>query len=462
MKKLLAVLLAMLLALSCTLAMAETTEAAPAADNQPFPGLTIESEYDVDRDTLKAVLGKMGMDESIITLVDTLAAIVDQTGEKLVIANEGFQAEILMKGDSLLNLVGLANGKGMTFGSNLIPNYVLDLSFDEIGDMLAAALQKAAEDAEKQAAEDPTQYLDMAGLTQVMTEYFNDYVTTITTDGIIPGTPEQGEFEQDGDTYNTKIPMDISLPVILDATKAFISNLENDETVQTALLQLALSGVNVNIEDTSELDEIDPATLPVVKVETYMTLDDNGNQSGPTLVAVYVVPVGETTAATTVYTKVDGNTVKVDADFVSNGDTIQVAFVSDRDPQDMFGTNSRMDVYAGEQYFGCAVVTSSNDESIQYDAYLYLNDTEKPIVTDRGSIVMNGALTLGVSDSATKISLADLTGDKAGDVLGGLMNDLSGGAVSILMTAYSAVPEIGAIVGQLMGGGADAATEPAA
>ena len=462
MKKLLAVLLAMLLALSCTLAMAETTEAAPAADNQPFPGLTIESEYDVDRDTLKAVLGKMGMDESIITLVDTLAAIVDQTGEKLVIANEGFQAEILMKGDSLLNLVGLANGKGMTFGSNLIPNYVLDLSFDEIGDMLAAALQKAAEDAEKQAAEDPTQYLDMAGLTQVMTEYFNDYVTTITTDGIIPGTPEQGEFEQDGDTYNTKIPMDISLPVILDATKAFISNLENDETVQTALLQLALSGVNVNIEDTSELDEIDPATLPVVKVETYMTLDDNGNQSGPTLVAVYVVPVGETTAATTVYTKVDGNNVKIDADFISNGDTIQVAFVSDRDPQDMFGTNSRMDVYAGEQYFGCAVVTSSNDESIQYDAYLYLNDTEKPIVTDRGSIVMNGALTLGVSDSATKISLADLTGDKAGDVLGGLMNDLSSGAISILMTAYSAVPEIGAIVGQLMGGDADAATEPAA
>jgi len=456
MKKLLAVLLAMLLALSCTLAMAETTEAAPAADNQPFPGLTIESEYDVDRDTLKAALGKMGLDESIITIIDTLAAIVDQTGEKVVIANEGFQAEILMKGDSLLNLVGLANGKGMTFGSNLIPNYVLDLSFDEIGDMIAASLQKAAEDAEKQAAEDPTQYLDMASLTQVMTEYFNDYVTTITTDGIIPGTPEQGEFEQDGDTYNTRIPMDISLPVILDATKAFISNLENDETVQTALLQLALSGVDVNISDTSELDEIDPATLPAVKVETYMTLDDNGNQSGPTLVAVYVVPVGETTAATTVYTKVDGNTVKVDADFVSNGDTIQVAFVSDRDPQDMFGTNSRMDVYAGEQYFGCAVVTSSNDESIQYDAYLYLNDTEKPIVTDRGSIVMNGALTLGVSDSATRVTLSDLTGENVGDVLGGLMNDLSGGAISILMTAYSAVPEIGAIVGQLMGGASDA------
>lgn len=453
MKKLLAVLLALALALSCTLAMAETTEAAPAADSQPFPGLTIESEYDVDRDTLKAALGKMGMDESIITLIDTLAAIVDQTGEKVVIANEGFQAEILMKGNSLLNLVGLANDKGLTFGSNLIPNYALSLSFDELGDMIAGALQQAAEEADEN---DPTKGLDMASLTQVMTEYFNDYILTITTDGIIPGTPEQGEFEQDGDTYNTRIPMDISLPVILDATKELISNLENDETVQTALLQLALSGADVKISDTSELDEIDPATLPVVKVETYLTLDDNGNQSGPTLVEVYVVPVGETTAATTVYTKVDGNNVKIDATFVSNGDTIQVAFVSDRDPQDMFGTNSRMDVYAGELYFGCAVVTSSNDDSIRFDGYGYLQDTEKPVITESGSIVLNGALNLGISDSATRISLADLTGDNAGDVLGGLMNDLSSGAISVLMTAYSAVPEIGAIVGQLMGGASEA------
>ena len=458
MKKLLAVLLALLLALSCTLAMAETTETTQAtetADAQPFPGLTIESEYDVDRDTLKDVLGKMGMDESIITIIDTIAAIVDQTGEKVVIANEGFQAEVLMKGNSLVNLVGLANDKGLTFGSNLIPNYVLDISFEEIGAMLYQAIQQAQED-------DPTSGLDLVGLQKVVTEYVNDFTMTCSTEALITGTPEQGEFEYDGNTYNLKVPMEVSLPVVLEATKELIENLQNDETVQTALLQLALSGVNVNIEDTSELDEIDPATLPVVKVEIYMTVDENGTQSGPSLVGVYVVPVGETTPATTVYTTVDGKNVKVDAQFVSNGDTTDVVFAMDCDPQDPFGTNSRMDITAGDFYTGLAVVTSSNDDSIRFDAYGYLQDTEKPIVTDRGSIVMNGALTLGVSDSATKITLADLTGEKAGDVLGGLMNDLSGGAISILMTAYSAVPEIGAIVGQLMGGGADAATEPAA
>lgn len=455
MKKLLAVLLAMMLALSCTLAMAET---APAADAEPFPGLTIESEYDVDRDTLKDALTKMGMDETVITLIDTIAAIVDQTGEKVVVANEGFQAELLMKGNSLLNLVGLANEKGLTFGSNLIPNYAVNISFEELGDMIASSLEQAAKEADEN---DPTKYLDMASLTKVVTDYCNDFVQTCTTDGIIPGTPEQGEFEHDGTTYNFKVPMDISLPVMLDAAKELLSNLENDETVQTALLQMALSGVNVNFSDSSQLDEIDPATLPVVKVETYSNMDDNGNQSGPTLVAVYVVPVGETTAATTVYTKVDGKNVKIDAEFVGEVANTQVAFVSDRDPQDPFGSNSRMDVYVGDLYFGCAVVTSSTDESIQFDAYGYLQDTEKPIVTERGTIVMNGALTLGVADGATQISLSDLTGKNASDVVGGLMNDLSGGALSVLMTAYNAVPEIGAIVGQLTGG-TDATAEPAA
>ena len=46
--------------------------------------------------------------------------------------------------------------------------------------------------------------------------------------------------------------------------------------------------------------------------------------------------------------------------------------------------------------------------------------------------------------------LADLTGDNADDVIGGLTSDLSGGALSIVMSIASTVPEIGALMGQLM------------
>ena len=458
MKKLLAVLLALVLALSCTMAMAETAQTTETADAQPFPGLTIESEYDVDRDTLKDVLTKMGMDETVITLVDTVAAIIDQTGEKVVVAKNGFQAEVLMKGNSLLNLVGLITDKGLTLGSNLIPNYAFDISFEELGEMVFNAIQEA----QAQAEQDPINSLDIAALQEAVTGYVNDFVTTCTTDAIIPGTPEQGDFVLDGVSYNTMIPMEISLPVVIEAARTLTENLENDETVQAALLQLALAGVDISFDDTNSLDEIDPATLPAVKVETYMTLDENANQSGPTQVSVYVVPVGETAPATTVYTVVDGNNVKVDAQFISDGATSQMIFVMDRDPKDPFGINARMDAYMGDFYTACAIVTSSNDDSIRFDAYAYLQDTEKPIVTESGSIVLNGALTLGVADSATKVTMADLTGENADDILGNLMSDLTGGAISILMTAYSSVPEIGAIVEQLMSGGSEPTAEPAA
>ena len=80
MKKLLTVLLALVLALSCTLAMAETTQAAdtaPAsdtADAQPFPGLTIESEYDVDRAVAEQDV------QSFLERLDSLGILVKDEG----------------------------------------------------------------------------------------------------------------------------------------------------------------------------------------------------------------------------------------------------------------------------------------------------------------------------------------------------------------------------------------------
>ena len=443
MKKMLAVLLALMLALSCTLAMAETaaTPAAPA-----FNGLTIESEYNVDRDTLKNVLTQMGTDESILTIIDTLAAIVDQSGEKMIVSNEGLQAELIMKGKSLLNFVTLVGQSDLTMATNLVPNYALSISFEEIGEMISSAIEEQSE------AMEGLEGLDIEGLQLAVMTYLNDFITTCGTDAVIYGTPEQGDFVMDGVSYNTKMPMEISLPVILDAYKELADGLQNDETVQTALVQLALMGVNIDFEGTESLDEVDPAELPVVKVEIYLNMNENGEQSDPTLVCVYVLPVGETTPATTVYTTVNGNDINVDAQFVQDGNSTQLTFATTRDAADPFGTNSRFDIRANDLYFGYALVTSSNDESIQYDGYAYLQDTEKPIVTEHGSITLEGALTLGVSDKATRITLSDLTGENSDKIVGDITSDLSGAAIGILMSVYTSVPEIGALVGPLMSG----------
>ena len=447
MKKMLALLLALMLALSCTLAMAESTEAAPAADTAApvFNGLTVESEYDVDRAALTNLLTKMGLDESIVKILDAVAAIIDEGGEKLVVANDGAQCEVLLKGTSLINLVALVGETNLTIGSNLVPNYALSISFEEIGSMILSTLQEQS---------DIMNSLDLPALQEALTNYVNDYVNTCVS-AIIPGEIQQGDFVQDGVKYNVMMPMKVDMPTIVDATNALVYNLQNDEAIQTALMQLALMGVKVNFEAGDDAYTIiDPAYLPSVAVEVYMNVDEQGAQNGPLQTSVFVIPAGETTPATTVYVKVNGNNVTVDAQFVSGKNNINLIYAMDRDPQDPFGVNARMDAYVNDFYVGAAAVTSSNDQTILFDAYLYVQDTENAIASEHGSITLEGALTLGVSDKATVLTLADLSGENAEDNLGGLgMDLLLNGLGGLLSTATELLPdEVGAITSLFMGG----------
>lgn len=458
MKKLLAVLLALVLALSCTLAMAETTDTVATTDTAATPtfsGLTIESTYDVNREALTNLLTQMGLDESIVKIIDTVAAIADEAGEKLVIAHDGLQAEVLLKDTSLVNVLALFSQSDVTLGSNLVPNYALKISFEEIGAMLMNAIQEQAEAEE---------FLDMETLMNTLTAYSNDFISACSS-AVIPGEAQQGDFVMDGISYNVKIPMKIDIPTIVDAYNNLVESLENDEIVQEALVKLALMGVNVEIEgDDGSLALTDPATLPAVNCEVYANIDESGKQYGPTQVSVYVTPAGETDPATVVNTKINGNNYIVDVQLPSANTS--VIFNMDTDPADPLGVNCRLDAYVNDFYLGFAAVTASNDQAITFDAYAYVQDTEKAIAEEHGTITMNGELTLGLADGATVLTLADVTGESGENAISGVAMDLLfNGLGNVLTTANNLMPDevgfISNLVTSLMGGGSEEA-QPAA
>ena len=284
-----------------------------------------------------------------------------------------------------------------------------------------------------------TEGFDIAGIQESLNTHVETFVDSCSA-AIIPGEPKQGDYVMDGVSYNTMIPMKIDLPTIVDALNEMTEGLANDETIQTALVQLALMGVEVNFDAGSEAAFIDKATLPAVAVETYVNVDENGAQNGPTQVIVYVVPAGETEAATVVTTKVNDTNVTVDAQFISANTT--VTYTMDRDPQDMLGINCRLDAYVKDAYYGFAAVTASTDESITFDAYLYVLDQENAIAEEHGSITLQGELTASVSDKATVLTMDDLTGEKAGDNISGLFMDMMfSGLGSVLSTATELMPE---------------------
>lgn len=442
MKKMLAVLLALVLALSCTLAMAETTD---TVESMSFQGLTIESEYDVNREVLKNVLTQMGLDEATLTIIDTVAAIIDQAGERLVVAKDGAQCELLLKDTSLVNLVALVSDSGVTIGSNLVPNYALGITFEEIGSMIISMIQEQADSMES---------LDIPALQEALTTHVNTFITAC-TGAVIPGEIQQGDFVQDGISYNSMLPMQIDLPTIVTAANELCQNLQKDESVKAALQKLALMGVNVDLEQSNSLDSVDTATLPTVNVEVYMNVNEQGEQSDPTQVSVFVTPAGETDPATVVYTKVNGNSITVEAQFISANTSLNYSM--DRDPADPLSINCRLDAYVGDFYAGFAAVVASNDEAVTYDAYVYVQDTEKAIAEEHGSITMTGELTQSVSDEATVLTLTDLTGENSSDALGGLGMDLLMSGMGVLSTAAELMPDEVNTITSLFMGSADAA-----
>ena len=427
MKKLLAVLLALVLALSCTMALAETTG---ASGGQGFQGLTVESEYNVNREAITKLLTDMGMDENLVKFFDAIAAIADESGEKLVIAQDGVQCDVLLKGTSLVNVVTQFNDNGLLIGSNLIPNYAISVSFADLLQMFLAHVQEQVEAAEG---------FDFDAIQESLNTYSEAFIDACTS-AIIPGEPKQGDFLMDGVSYNTMVPMKIDLPTIVDAMNELTENLQNDEAIQTALMQLALMGVDVSFDSSSDTQFVDKATLPSVAVETYMNLDENGQENGPTQVSVFVVPAGETEPATVVHTKVNGDNITVDAQFISANSSI--TFTMDRNPQDMLGISCRLDAYLKDFYTGFAAVTASTDDQIAFDAYVYVQDTENAIAEEHGTITLQGELTASVSDKATVLTMDDLTGEKAGDNVSGLFMDMMfSGMGSVLSTATELMPE---------------------
>ena len=436
MKKMLAVLLALMLALTCTAALAEATTV-PA-----FQGMTVQSENDVDREVLKNALTQLGLDENTLSLVDTVANIVSETSEKVVIAPDGFQYEELLKGTSLFSMVSQFSESGLLAATSLLPNYTFSVSTEEIGQIILAMAQQAAD----------FQALDTEALTQAITGYSNAFIDTCVK-SVTPGEPEQGDFVLDGISYNVKVPINVDLAAIIDASNKMTTDLFNDEAVKSTLETLKGMGVNVEAPKASDTP-VDPATLPTVAVDAYMTIDEQGNQGDTTDVVFSVTLPGSEEAATIGDVLVEGKKVRIVAQFLTAGLNIGCTV----EPTEN-GGNFRSDFDFNGLYFGMASVCDNQESGTVVDSYVYLMDDANPVFTNHTTIVKSGELTLSADgEGKTVVGLSDLTGEKAEDVTGGIVMDfMFNGLGNLMTTAGELMPdEISAITSLFMGGAADA------
>lgn len=432
MKKLLAMLVALIMALSCTLALAEE---APQ-------GVTITSELSIDCEAARNLLSSMVQDEDQVALIDSVAAILDSLKEQLVIADNGAQLDLFLKDSQVITLACEATETGLAVASTLFPSYVLTLSKDTVGQIMEQLTAQSDSNAENPEA--------MAAFQQIFEAangYFEEYSQAVSS-AVSFGDPEMGEFTVGDLSFNSHMPLNVDVQTIADASKKLVDQLENDENVQSGLKTLEGMGMKVSEEDEINLN-LDELTNVAVTGDIYMNLDENGAQTGATYVLVQVVGGEEgQTSTTNVSVLVDEGTTYVSIELPENQTTLDITVVPDE-----AGVSVRVDANVQDAYFGGAFVLAIG-EATTADIYIYVLDDENPLAVENITIEKGGELTMTVGDDKTELAIEDLMNDSEGELSSGLMMDvLFNGLGTVMSAASEALPdEVNALMSTFTGG----------
>ena len=120
MKKLLALTMALLMALSCMSAFADT----------------IYTKVLVDEEVAESLMALYGMDEDQLALVDPILSLVNAIGVNVITAEDGAPVDVDLNGANAFSLGFAANEAGATVASTLFPNYVLTVSQETMNEFM--------------------------------------------------------------------------------------------------------------------------------------------------------------------------------------------------------------------------------------------------------------------------------------------------------------------------------------
>lgn len=433
MKKILALILALLMALSCCGAVAET------ATSIPFLGtgdMTVVSGAQVDEEALNALLPMLGVDENSAGLIKTLLPLLNNLTEQGVMAGGGFQYDMFLKDSPLATIAVEQNENGIALATDLLPSYVISITPEDIQSLMGQVNTQAQ-------TGDALGGVDVNELIMKLTMYSAQY-SLAAASAVSMGEPEKGEFTFEGMdvTFNTKTQVNVDLEALKAAAEQLIAELKADESFQGFMSALGQSGLPMNALDTSiQLPEEFACFI-------YTNTDDDGLPIDiVTLVTMDVTAKGETV---NVDMLVAGQSMIGNVYVPSQKLTVQVAVDTLDD-----GFQCSVDMYNGEQFvLGMDAVMAMGEETALSLSFYYMNP-EKPLLTDTTVIAQGGERTYKVMDEGkTVLTLGQIMQDKEGQLVQALLGDfMSNGLGALLGRISSVMPEqASAIMGLLMPG----------
>ena len=457
MKKLIAVLMAMLMVFSCVPALGEET-----GISINVPSFTLTSEVTIDEEQVMALLPALGMPEETVGMVQTFLPMLNGLKETLIFADMGLQYDVQMKGQDILSVVGEASETGLALATNLVPSYKLTIQ--------AETIQKLVEQLTEQ-LQGADGKLDMELLQQAaekLSGYAMEMANTVV--GLVTfGEPVKGEYADliEGVVFNTEMSLTVDVKGMVDAMQQYMTKVMADETILAAIQSIASSIPGASFDpSTVSVEEVPAEQLPDVTGKVYTITDDEGNQVAPdTYVVVNAVGKEDQTGNTNTYVYVAEDSVNVVVEMPAQEVSIQ--FYAEQVENGM-----TVNIALSVPGFDCelAMAFTMTETGMNLDGALYLNDAETPILVCSNTFSMTGERTKTTADGdKTELALEGLMNEEtSSDTISALLGDLMNGIGGVIGNISAVLPEQGVMLQQLAGslmsmftGGGQAVEAPA-
>jgi len=443
MKKLIAVLMAMLMVFSCVSALGEETSV-----SINVPSFTATSEITVDEEQVMALLPALGMPEEMLGMAQLVVPMLNGLSETIIFADMGLQYDVLMKGQEILSVVGEANENGLALSTNLVPSYKLTIQ--------AATIQQLVEKYMGQIQE-MMGNVDMEAIQAAAGKIIGYAMETGSAiqNTVTFGEPVKGEYPDliEGVVFNTEQSLSVDVNAMMEAGNQFVSKVLADETVLNALQSVTamIPGMSFNPEQIqNSITSVPAEKLPDVNGLVYTITDDEGNQTAPnTFVIVSATGKEDQTGNTNTYVYVAENSVNIIVEVPAEEVNIQIY---GEQVENGMTVNIAMSVpgFDGE----VATAYTMSETGMKMDGALYINDAEAPILVCSSAVSMPGERTKTTADSEkTELALEGLMNEEtSSDTISALLGDLMNGIGSVVGNISAVLPEQGAMLQQMAGG----------
>ena len=415
MKKLLSLLIALAMLLSCTAALAEDTEAAiPAMDP-----ITVNAKMNLNSDIIASLLAVQA-DEATMQLMNNVLAIINEASVQAVITSGGVQFDLKLRDALMLSTSAVQNEQGLVVASDLFPSYVLTLSNETIGQVMQQFSESAAQSGV--GMDEALEAIVVAAQTHFMPLLQTAF-----------GEAEQGDFVVSGETnthYNTKLPVTLTQGQLAEALVLFVQDAAKNETIQAVMAASMSDEIDMTELEAAiaELRENEEEYNKVLPITVYANMSAEGGMQDA--YAEVQIPDGEETVKVAVTIQESGAVV---VRVVSGDDEVNVTVTMLEN-----GVNVQVVMTQEGMQLGYDVTIAEQNDVLTANVQISLFGTA--VLTAEITAVPGGEITYPASlEGKQELAVEALLADEDGTVAGALLADVQGNGLNTLLTNASSV-----------------------